>query len=110
MAGLKLFRGINYKNEEWFYSFFCSAIASTLLFWPLLNSIFCLVFLVYWMLFTQKVILPPPNKKYWIILFCLLYLMGIIGLFYSANIQTAFSKLQHKSALILFQLYWAPHQ
>jgi hypothetical protein len=69
MAGYSSLQFPGLKNEELMYSFFSIAIAVTLIFWPLLNSIFCLLFLAYWLFFVKKDIFLT-QKKYWIFLFC----------------------------------------
>jgi O-antigen ligase len=101
MAGYSSLQFPGLKNEELMYSFFSIAIAVTLIFWPLLNSIFCLLFLAYWLFFVKKDIFLT-QKKYWIFLFCSLYLMVLFGMLHSENIQIALNKLQQKSAYILF--------
>lgn len=104
MAGYSSIQFPVLKNEELMYSFFCIGISSSLIFWPLLNSIFCVLFLAYWLLFVKKNIASTQKKRYWIFLFCSLYLVVLIGLFHSENIQSAINKLQQKSAYILFPI------
>ena len=103
MAGLNLFKTA-IVNEEIVYSIFCGGIVFSLIFWPLLNSILCIGFFLYWLLFVRKDLIFFKQNKYWIALFCLLYLVIIVSVFYSANTKVALSKLQHKSAYILFPL------
>jgi O-antigen ligase len=90
------------KNEELISSVFCIGIATTLIFWPLLNSILCLLFAVYWLLFAKKNV--AYKKKYWITLFCSLYLVVLFGTVHSDNIKEAISDLRQKAAFILFPI------
>lgn len=97
-------RAASFKYEELVYSIFCVGIAVTLVFWPLANSILCLVFAAYWLLFSRNDFLAPVTRKYWILLFCSLYLVVIIGAFHSVDTREAIFKLQQKSAYILFPI------
>ena len=92
------------KYEEPIYSIFCVGIAVTLIFWPLANSILCLAFSAYWLLFANKDFLSPLAGKYWVLLFCSLYLVVIIGSFHSVDTKEAMFKLQQKSPYILFPI------
>src|SRR5256885_12100417 len=92
------------RNEELFFIIFCSGIAVTLIFWTLLNSILCILFFIYWLLFTKKYFSLKNKKSLYVILFSLLYCISLISFFYSSNIETAIFKLQQKSALILFPI------
>ncbi len=102
MEKYNLLRAAGYKNEEFFYSLFCVGIVITLIFWPLANSILCVLFAAYWLFFGTKNFRYPANRKYWMLLFCSLYLVIVIGAFHSANISEAIFKLQQKSAYVLF--------
>jgi O-antigen ligase len=90
------------KNEELIFSGFLVGIAVSLIFWTLLNSILCLSFLAYWLFFVKKEFAWEDSKSRWIVLFSLLYLVVVIGSFYSANKEETIFKLQQKSAFLLF--------
>ncbi len=96
------FQNINQsKFVELLFAYTGIGIAITLTWWPLLNSIFCLVFFGIWLLFSAKKLITK-KKLLLILLFSSLYLLAILGLFYSENTQEAFISLQHKSPLLLF--------
>jgi O-antigen ligase len=95
------------KNYQAVYSFLCIGITTSLIFWPLLNSIFCALLLLYW-LFT-------PGKKFSFrsvtlkkaSLFAAMYLPVVLGCFYSSDITEATFRLQQKSALLIFPIIFA---
>lgn len=91
-----------YKNQEQVLTLLGVAIAGSLVFLPLLTSIFSILLFVYWVVFAKKDL--SKQRLGWIILFTSLYLLVIIGSFYSANTKEAMFKLQQKSALALYPL------
>src|SRR5947209_8369474 len=90
------------KNEEKVFAFFCSALMVSYIFWTLLNSILSLLFLAYWIFYSEKEFSWKSAMSRWVILFCLLYLMTVVGCFYSENMKHAVFKLQQRSAFLLF--------
>ena len=107
MAGHNILKTSAIQNNELMYSVFCCGIAFSLIFWPLLNSLLCIGFFLYWLLFTRK---SFGHNRLWVLLFCLLYLITIIGALHSDNNHVALSKLQHKSAYILFPLIFGTYK
>ncbi|HYC29050.1 MAG TPA: O-antigen ligase family protein, partial [Chitinophagaceae bacterium] len=78
------------------------AIAGSLVFWPLATGFFSILLFVYWAIFAKK----DFNKQRlpWVLLFASLFILVIIGSFYSANTNEAMFRLQQKSALALYPL------
>ncbi|HEY0680623.1 MAG TPA: O-antigen ligase family protein [Chitinophagaceae bacterium] len=92
-----------YKKQEQVLTALGIGICMSLIFLPILTSILSIVLFVYWSLFAQKDF--SLNRRMWfVLLFCSLYLLVIIGSLYSANSDEAIFKLQQKSALALFPL------
>lgn len=91
-------------NEENMFLFFCCGIAITLIFWILLNSILSIAFFAYWLFFTKKEFSWKLPRSRYVLLFCLLYIIVLIGSLYSSNLDAAVSKVQQKSALLFFPI------
>src|SRR5688572_9709414 len=89
-------------NTPKIFTLLCIGIAGSLVFWPMLNALLGIVLFVYWAIFMRKKFSSVRWK--WILLFASLYMMVIIGYFYSANQDEALFKLQQKSALAMFPL------
>jgi hypothetical protein len=49
-------------NEELMFSIFCTGIAWSLIFWPLINSLFCIALAAYWLLFHRKIFHFPKSE------------------------------------------------
>ncbi len=94
-------------DEELIYSVLCMGIAISLVFWPLLNSLFCMALFAYWLFFTKKTLKPYKARRRWLVLFGSLYAGVVISVVYSANLHEAAVNLQQKSALLLFPLVFA---
>jgi len=90
-----------WKIEELVYSFFCSGIVFSLIFWSLLTNIFSILLFLYW-LFISKKNFSPQHK--WIFLFGSLFLIIIISTIFSNNITEAIHKLEQKSPILLFPM------
>jgi O-antigen ligase len=91
-----------YRNQEQVLTALSIGIAGSLVFWPLLTSFLSILLFVYWALFATKSFTRPASWLVW--LFASLYLLVIIGSFYSANTAEAMFRLQQKSALAMFPL------
>src|SRR5437764_10897471 len=87
------------KNHQAVYSFICIGITSSLIFWPLLNSIFCVLLFAYWLIIPAKKFSLNSVSIKRAILFAALYIPVIIGCFYSSDTGEAAFLLQQKSAL-----------
>jgi O-antigen ligase len=77
-------------------------IAGSLVFWPLATATFSIILFMYWAIFASKSF--SREGSWLVLLFASLYLLAIIGSFYSANISATMFKLQQKSALALYPL------
>jgi len=89
-------------NNPKIFTILCIGIAGSLVFWPVLNAFLGIVLFVYWAIFMRKNFSAERWK--WILIFVSLYLLVIIGSFYSANENEALFKLQQKSAIAMFPL------
>jgi len=91
-----------YKNQEQVLTSLAIGIAGSQVFWPLLTSFLSIVLFVYWAILAKKDLHKQRLK--WVLLFASLYILAIIGSFYSANTNEAMFRLQQKSALALYPL------
>jgi O-antigen ligase len=91
-----------YKNQEQVLTALSIGIAGSLVFWPLVTSFLSILLFVYWAVFARKSFTRPG--VWLVLLFSSVYLLVIIGSFYSANTNEAMFKLQQKSALAMFPL------
>jgi O-antigen ligase len=91
-------------NEELMFSIFCTGIAWSLIFWPLINSLFCIALAAYWLLFSQKDFSFSKVRSRWVVLFVSVFVMVIIGTLYSSDLSTALVQLQRKIAILAFPL------
>lgn len=92
------------KDERSIYVGFGIFIAITLVFWPLLNSIICFLFFIYWLLFSKKEFSLKTNKSQTLLLFLSLYIVALIGSLYSVNIKEAMLEVKQKIPLALFPI------
>lgn len=90
------------RYEPYIYTALCIGIAYTLVFWTVLNSILCITMAGFWLLFTNKKGKIPVENRIRILIFTSLYLIFIVGLLYTSNIEDGLKGLQQKSALLLF--------
>src|SRR4051812_12963984 len=93
-----------YKDEERVFGFLFGSIAASLIFWPLLNSICCILTFIYWLVFVNKRFHAGETRGRFMILCCLLYILALIGSLYSHNKAEAVFKLQQKIPLLIFPL------
>ena len=96
------FRNWVQQYEQIVYTALCIGIAYTLVFWTLLNSIFCLTLAGFWLVFSNKKVTLTKKRKGIILLFSSLYLLVVVGLLYTSNMEEGLRLLQQKSAIILF--------
>lgn len=87
-----------YRIFEWV----CIGIVYTLLYWPLLNAILCITLAGLWLLMAPKKfdLSTLPGKL--VILFIGLFLIEVIGLFYTENKKEGINTIQLQSAILLF--------
>lgn len=96
-----------YNRQRIVFTVLGSLIAGSLVFWPLLTAVSSIVLFVYWLFVADKRFKMEKGRLALLILFVLMYLLAIIGTFYSANTDEAWFKLQQQSALALFPLVFA---
>jgi O-antigen ligase len=82
----------------------CIAIAVSLVWWPLLNSIIGIVLFGFWLLFCKKEFSITGIHGKLMLLLMSMYLITVLGVFNSSNTAEAFFKVQQKSALAMFPL------
>ena len=83
-----------FLHEPTVYLIFCIGIIYSMFLWPLLNSILCISLGAYWLAFSRKSFLFKSVKFRLIVLFVGLYLVFVIGIFYTANLQEGLFRLQ----------------
>ena len=91
---------------EKLFTYLGIAIAITLVWWPLLNSICCILFFASWFFIADKSFFTNKRTGY-TILFSSLYIISLIGFFYSSNKEEALFRIQQKIPLLLFPFVFA---
>lgn len=91
--------------KEKYFLFTGAGISITLVWWPLMNSIFCILFFAGWLFLSSK----KYNKKRIGIAFVLgsVYLLTLLGYFNSENTEHALFRIQQKVPLLMFPLIFA---
>ncbi len=92
------------KNEPQCYGFLCAGIVYSFVSWPLLNSIFCILLFIYWLIFSKKTFDINSRSTRLMVLFCSLFLVSLAGMLYTSNTAEGASRLQEKSAILIFPL------
>ncbi|MBC7903782.1 MAG: hypothetical protein H7Y27_10175, partial [Gemmatimonadaceae bacterium] len=92
------------NQQQKVYTVLGVALAGSIIFWPLLNSILTITIFVYWLLFDKKQFDLSTTRTRWVLLFISLYLLVVGGYFYSTNTEEALFKLQQKLPLLIFPL------
>lgn len=90
-----------YRNQQQVITALAIGIAGSLVFLPIATSILSITLFVYWAVFATK---RWTSSKWLVLLFAFMYVLVIIGSFYSANSGMAMFKLQQKSALAMFPI------
>ena len=93
-----------FLHEPTVYLIFCIGIMYSMFLWPLLNSILCISLGVYWLIFSGKSFRFKSREFRLAVLFVSLYFVFVIGIFYTANLQEGFFRLQQQAAILLFPL------
>ncbi len=89
---------------EQVFNWLCIGLAGSLVFWPLLNSIFAILVFLFWIFFMKKRWDWKNRDVQLVCLFIALYLLVLIGTSYSSNMKEAIFKIQQKSALLIFPI------
>lgn len=92
------------RNESKIYLWLCVGIVYSLLFWTLLNSIFCILLFAYWLIRSKKSINLRSGKSRLMLVFILLYIISLTGMIYTSNIEEGAFRLQQKLPLLIFPL------
>jgi O-antigen ligase len=93
---------ISTQAEERVFIILTSAIAFSIPFQAIYNSILCISLLVFWIFFMKKIFQWPRIKI--ILAISILFWMALIGMVYSQNSEEGWFRLQQKSLLILLPL------
>jgi len=91
-------------SKENILCWLCIAFVYSMLFWTLLNSILAILIVAFWLFFLKKEFNLHSGKSKRVLLFCSLYFISLLGLFYSDNINYGINLLQKQSALFFFPL------
>jgi O-antigen ligase len=89
-------------HEPTIYLIFCTGIVYSMFLWPLLNSILCISLGVYWLIFAHKSFRVKTREFRLVLLLISLYLVFVIGIFYTANLRVGGFRLQQQMAILLF--------
>ncbi len=92
------------KDENSIFEWLCIAIVYTIYFWPAGNSGLIILLTIYWLFFKKKSFDLSSVRTRLMILFCSLFLVALIGLSYTENMQDGIFRLQQKSAIFFFPL------
>jgi len=92
------------KNYQSVYSFLCIGITTSLIFWPLLNTIFCALLLLYWLFSPGKKFALQSMSLRKAFLFSAMYLPVVLGCFYSSDTSEATFRVQQKLTLFIFPI------
>ena len=90
--------------EERVYNILSISIAITLVLWPLLNSICCILLFAYWLFFSKKYFNIRSVRSKLVLLFSSSYLFIVVSSFYSTNTSETIFQLQQKLPLLVFPL------
>src|SRR5688572_8228194 len=96
-----------YRQQRIVFTVLGIIIAGSLVFWPLLTSFGSIFMFAYWLVAATKNFSLDRKRLMFLLLFLSLYVLAIIGTFYSANRDEALFKLQQQSALAMFPLVLA---
>jgi len=94
----------NKKTEERIYTAFCIAIIYSMLFLTYLNSVLSILLVAFWLLFSEKKFNPTTKKTKLMLVFISVYLIGVIGLAYTQNMNAGLATLETQSAILFFPL------
>ena len=86
------------------FEWLCIGIVYTLLFWPGGNSGFIILLTAYWLFFQKKYFDLSSERTRFMLLFCSLYLISVVGLLNTSNFDEGLFRLQQKSALFFLPL------
>jgi O-antigen ligase len=92
------------SHETAVYTWLCIGIAWSLVFWTLLNSLFCIALFAYWLIFSPQKFSLASTQTRLMLLFASLYLVSVIGMLYTSNGEEGWFRLQQKSAILIFPL------
>src|SRR5258705_1221743 len=96
---------IKNKNiEPAVYSWLCIGIVYSMLFLTYLNSILSILLAVFWLIYSKKEFDIFSTKTKLMVLFILLYIIGIIGMLYTSNTEGGIATLKTQSAILFFPL------
>ena len=94
----------NKKLHETAYTWICIGFVYSILFLTYLNSILSILLVAYWLLFLKKEFAISSQKTKLLLLFISLYVIGVVGMIYTANINAGIATLKTQSAVFFFPL------
>src|SRR5437764_10912940 len=89
------------KNHQAVYSFICIGITSSLIFWPLLSSIFCGLLFVYWLFNAGKSFSLSSASSRKLLVFAALYIPVVIGFVISSDTSEAVFLVERKIPILI---------
>jgi len=96
---------IKNKNiESTVYSWLCIGIVYSMLFLTYLNSVLSILLAVFWLIFSKKEFDISSGKSKIMLLFVSLYIIGIVGMLYTNNMEAGMATLKTQSAILFFPL------
>jgi O-antigen ligase len=88
--------------EERIFLLLCAGVAITMPFKPGWNSIFSILLFLFWLLFQKKVIDPKSINVRLVLLLSSLFLMSLIGLTYTENLEDGLFRIQLRAVPVMF--------
>ena len=86
------------------FEWLCIAIVYSMFFWTGGNSGFIILLSAYWLFFEKKYFDLSSKRTRLMLLFCSLYLISVIGLVNTSNMEIGLFRLQQKSAIFFFPI------
>jgi len=94
----------NRSFHEIAYTWICIALVYSILFLTYLNSILSILLVAYWLIFSKKEFIISSQKTKLLLLFISLYIIGVVGMMYTENINAGIATLKTQSAILFFPL------
>jgi len=94
----------NKSFHEIVYTGTCIGLVYSMLFLTYLNSILSILLVAYWLIFSKKEFIISSQKTKLLLLFISLYIIGIVGMIYTKNINAGIATLKTQSAILFFPL------
>lgn len=100
-------RSLSPASEEKVFLFLSVGIVYSLLIWPLLNSLLIVAIFAFWLIFSSKRFPALKSQQMLLVIFSLMYILPLIGITYTSNLNEGLFRLQQKAPLLIFPIIFA---